>query len=49
LPWLRYAVAAVAVGRCEAKGTAVELAGNNPLARTATVEVRPFWDAPWDH
>jgi hypothetical protein len=19
------------------------------VARTATVEVRPFWDAPWDH
>ena len=21
----------------------------HPLARTAQVEVRPYWDAPWDH
>jgi hypothetical protein len=28
--------------------TAIEVAAGHPLARTATVEVRPFWDAPWD-
>ena len=28
--------------------TAIEVADGHPLARTATVEVRPFWDAPWD-
>jgi hypothetical protein len=22
---------------------------DHPLARTAQIEVRPFWDAPWDH
>jgi hypothetical protein len=25
------------------------IAAAHPLARTATVEVRPYWDAPWDH
>lgn len=28
---------------------AVRIAAAHPLARTARVEVRPFWDAPWDH
>ena len=28
--------------------TAIEVAAGHPRARTATVEVRPFWDAPWD-
>jgi hypothetical protein len=28
--------------------TAIEVAAGHPVARTATVEVRPFWDAPWD-
>src|SRR5580704_8736768 len=27
---------------------AVRIAAAHPLARTARVEVRPFWDAPWD-
>jgi hypothetical protein len=33
---------------CAGLAAALELAGDHPLARTATVEVRPFWDAPWD-
>jgi hypothetical protein len=28
---------------------AIGIAAGHPLARTAKVEVRPFWDAPWDH
>jgi hypothetical protein len=28
---------------------ALRVAAEHPLARTAQVEVRPFWDAPWDH
>ena len=28
---------------------AVWIAAEHPLARTAKVEVRPYWDAPWDH
>jgi hypothetical protein len=34
---------------CADLAAAVELAAGHPLARTATVDVRPFWDAPWDH
>jgi hypothetical protein len=34
---------------CADLDTAIEVAAGHPLARTATVEVRPFWDAPWDH
>jgi hypothetical protein len=37
------------VVECADLAAAVELAADHPLARTATVEVRPFWDAPWDH
>jgi hypothetical protein len=37
------------VVECSGLAAAVELAADHPLARTATVEVRPFWDAPWDH
>jgi hypothetical protein len=29
--------------------TAVQIAAGHPLTRTATIEVRPYWDAPWDH
>jgi hypothetical protein len=28
---------------------AVQVAAGHPLARVAAVEVRPCWDAPWDH
>lgn len=34
---------------CADLGAAVEAAAAHPLARTAKVEVRPFWDAPWHH
>jgi hypothetical protein len=34
---------------CPDMNTAVAVAATHPLARTAQVEVRPFWDAPWDH
>ncbi len=34
---------------CADLDTAIEVAAGHPLARTAAVEVRPFWDAPWDH
>jgi hypothetical protein len=34
---------------CPDMDTAVAIAAAHPLARTATVEVRPYWDAPWDH
>ena len=27
---------------------ALAVAAGHPLARTAQIEVRPFWDAPWD-
>lgn len=37
------------VVQCADLAAAVELAAEHPLARTATVEVRPLWDAPWDH
>lgn len=32
---------------CADLDAAVEIAAGHPLARTATIEVRPFWDAPW--
>jgi hypothetical protein len=32
---------------CPDLDAAVEAAVAHPLARTAKVEVRPFWDAPW--
>jgi hypothetical protein len=28
---------------------ALRIAAEHPLIRSAQVEVRPFWDAPWDH
>ncbi len=34
---------------CADLDMAIEVAAAHPLARTATVEVRPFWDPPWDH
>jgi hypothetical protein len=34
---------------CADLDTAIAIAAAHPLARTATVEVRPYWDAPWDH
>ncbi len=37
------------VVECPDLAAAAELAADHPLARTATVEVRPLWDAPWDH
>ena len=37
------------VVECADLDAATEIAAAHPLARTATVEVRPFWDAPWDH
>ena len=33
---------------CGLQRAPVELAAGHPRAITATVEVRPFWDAPWD-
>ena len=36
------------VVECATLDAAVRLAGEHPLARTATIEVRPLWDAPWD-
>ena len=33
---------------CADLDTAIEVAAGHLLAITATVEVRPFWDAPWD-
>ena len=38
----------VVVG-CADLDAALRVAASHPLARTAQVEVRPFWDAPWDH
>jgi hypothetical protein len=37
------------VVECAGLDAAVGVAAGHPLARTAKVEVRPFWDAPWDH
>jgi YCII-related domain len=34
---------------CAGLDAAIRVAAGHPLARTAKVEVRPFWDAPWDH
>jgi hypothetical protein len=34
---------------CADLDAAVRIAAGHPLARTAQVEVRPCWDAPWDH
>jgi hypothetical protein len=34
---------------CADLEVAVQIAAGHPLARTAKVEVRPYWDAPWDH
>jgi hypothetical protein len=37
------------VVECADLDAAIRLAAGHPLARTAKVEVRPYWDAPWDH
>ena len=37
------------VVECATLDAAVRLAGEHPLARTAAIEIRPLWDAPWDH
>jgi hypothetical protein len=37
------------VVECADMDTALQVAAGHPLAQTAQVEVRPFWDAPWDH
>ena len=37
------------VVECASMEAAVAVAAAHPLARTAQVEVRPFWAAPWDH
>jgi hypothetical protein len=37
------------VVECAGLDAAIGVAAGHPLARTAKVEVRPFWDAPWDH
>ena len=34
---------------CADLDEAIGLAAGHPLARAAQVEVRPYWDAPWDH
>ena len=34
---------------CADLDAALAVAAAHPLARSAEVEVRPFWDAPWDH
>ena len=34
---------------CADLDAAIQIAAGHPLARTAKVEVRPYWDAPWDH
>jgi hypothetical protein len=36
------------VVECPDMDAALAAAAAHPLARTAQVEVRPFWDAPWD-
>jgi hypothetical protein len=33
---------------CPDLDTAIQVAAGHPLARTASIEVRPFWSAPWD-
>jgi hypothetical protein len=37
------------VVECPDMDAALAVAASHPLARTAQVEVRPFWDPPWDH
>ena len=37
------------VVECGDRDAAIRLAAGHPLARTAQVEVRPYWDAPGDH
>ncbi len=37
------------VVECPDLDTALRVAAGHPLARTARVEIRPFWYAPWDH
>jgi len=37
------------VVECPDMDTALQVAAAHPLARTAQVEVRPFWDPPWAH
>jgi hypothetical protein len=37
------------VVECADLDAAVQVAAGHPLAHTAQVEVRPYWDAPWDH
>jgi len=32
---------------CSDLDAALQAAATHPLARTARIEVRPFWDAPW--
>jgi len=32
---------------CTDLDAAVQIAAGHPLARTAKVEVRPYWDGPW--
>ena len=34
---------------CADLDAALRIAAEHPLIRSAQVEVRPFWDAPWDH
>ena len=34
---------------CADLETAVQIAAGHPLARAVTIEVRPYWHAPWDH
>jgi|SRR5271166_889907 len=35
------------VVECADLDAAIQIAARHPLASTATVEVRPFWSAPW--
>ena len=35
------------VVECTDLDAAIQVAAGHPLARTARVEVRPFWEAPW--
>jgi len=37
------------VVECADLDATVQTAAGHPLAQTARVEVRPYWDAPWDH
>ena len=37
------------VVECADLDAATQVAAGHPLARTAKVEVRPYWDGPWDH